>query len=174
MKRVVIGLVIGFILGIIVIPIIAFFYVRMGCAPVATNSRPLPLERQIAETSLDARMKHEAPKDSPVPANEETFMAGAKIYRQNCAVCHGTKGQPQTAIAKGMFPKPPQFFEEDGGMMDHSVGETYWMVSNGIRLSGMPAFGESLGQTNVWQVSQMLVNADKLPASAAKALSAER
>ena len=43
-------------------------------------------------------------------------------------------------------------------------GKTYWKVSNGIRLTGMPSFHESLSSTQMWQVSVMLANADKLPA----------
>ncbi len=40
-------------------------------------------------------------------------------------------------------------------------GETYWKVANGIRLSGMPAFSKVLNQTEMWQVSLLLANADK-------------
>jgi mono/diheme cytochrome c family protein len=53
---------------------------------------------------------------------------------------------------------------------DDPVGVTYWKVSNGIRLTGMPAFGETLGSTQVWQISQMLKNADKLPEQTTAAL----
>jgi thiosulfate dehydrogenase len=50
-------------------------------------------------------------------------------------------------------------------MTDDPVGETYWKATNGIRLTGMPAYGASLSDDQRWQVSQLLANADKLPPS---------
>jgi thiosulfate dehydrogenase len=75
-----------------------------------------------------------------------------------------------TAIAKGMFPKVPQLFHGTG-VTDDPVGETFWKVQNGIRLTGMPAFKGSLSDEEMWQVSQLLAQADKLPDSAKAELS---
>ena len=69
-----------------------------------------------------------------------------------------------------MFPLPPQLFNKDEMVTDDPVGVTYWKVANGIRLTGMPGFGETLGTTQVWQISQMLKNADKLPEPTTTAL----
>jgi mono/diheme cytochrome c family protein len=64
-----------------------------------------------------------------------------------------------------MFPDAPQLWEPHGngvvGVSDDPPGETCWKVANGIRLSGMPAFSQVLNQTEMWQVSQLLANADK-------------
>jgi len=65
--------------------------------------------------------------------------------------------------AKGMFPPPPQLFAPDDMVTDNPAGVTYWKVSNGIRMTGMPGFGEVLSPAQVWQVSLLLANADKLP-----------
>lgn len=50
-------------------------------------------------------------------------------------------------------------------MTDDEPGETYWKVANGIRLTGMPGFNQQLSTTEMWQVSLLLANADKLPDS---------
>ena len=73
---------------------------------MATAAPPFPLERTLAAMALHARIAREAPKDSPVPPTEPNLLAGAKVYREYCAVCHGTADEPQTATAKGMFPPP--------------------------------------------------------------------
>jgi thiosulfate dehydrogenase len=73
-------------------------------------------------------------------------------------------GQDQTAIAKGEFPKPPELFPGQGVTND-PVGVTYWKVANGIRLTGMPGFNGSLSTEQMWQVSLLLSNANKLPAT---------
>ena len=51
-------------------------------------------------------------------------------------------------------------------------GETYWKVANGIRMTGMPAFQQSLSTDQMWQVSLLLANSDKLPKTVADALNA--
>jgi hypothetical protein len=68
-----------------------------------------------------------------------------------------------------MFPKPPQFFQEHG-VTDDPAGETFWKAKNGIRLTGMPGFGASLSEQQLWQVSLLLAHADKLPLSVQKVL----
>ena len=161
---------IGFIVGILILPAAAFFYVWRGYAPVATAAPPLPLEKRITHIALNAQVERHAPKGSPVQPTEANLMAGAKLYREYCAVCHGLANQPRTAIAVGMFPPPPQLMRGKG-VTDDPVGETYWKVANGIRLSGMPGFRNSLSDDEVWQASQFLANADKLPESVRKFLS---
>ena len=96
---------------------------------------------------------------------------GAQSYSNNCAVCHGLPGQEQTAIAKGEFPKPPELFQGKG-VTDDPVGDTYWVVANGIRLTGMPGFTGSLSSDQMWQVSLLLANADKLSPGVKTALQA--
>ena len=97
----------GFIAALLLMAAMGLGYVALGLAPVATGSAPLPFEKLITGIALNARINKEAPKSSPIPASDEAYVAGANIYRRNCAACHGLPGQDQTAIAKGEFPKPP-------------------------------------------------------------------
>jgi mono/diheme cytochrome c family protein len=97
-----------------------------------------------------------------VPADEANLRAGALVYRENCGVCHGLPGSHRTAIARGMFPPPPPLFQGKG-VTDDDAWETYWKVENGIRMSGMPELKGSLTETQIWQVSLLVKNADKLP-----------
>lgn len=155
---------VGLILGLIVIPAGVYMYFSSGSAPVATASAPMPFEKLLASMALHARLKKEMPKSAPISVDEATFAAGAQVYRDNCAVCHGLPGKPQTSIAAGMFPKPPKLMEGKG-VTDDEPGETYWKVSGGIRMTGMPGFDKSLSQTQMWQVSLLCANADKLSQS---------
>jgi thiosulfate dehydrogenase len=159
------SLLLGFVLGLLIVGLGVFLYFGMGLAPVATSAAPMPMERLLAGMALHARISKEAPKQAPIPADEPNLLAGARIYRDQCSVCHGLNGQPETAIAKGMFPHPPQLFTGHG-VTDDPAGETYWKAANGIRLTGMPGYTGSLTETQLWQVSLMLANADKLPPSA--------
>jgi mono/diheme cytochrome c family protein len=158
----------GFVLGVIVTLLVSiggvFFYFSSGMAPAATSAPPMPFEKTLAKMALHARVDREMPKQSPLAVNEANLLTGAGIYQQHCAVCHGLPGAEQSAIAKGEFPKPPHLFRGKG-VTDDEAGETYWKVANGIRLTGMPGFEKSLTTDQMWQVSLLLANADKLPPS---------
>jgi mono/diheme cytochrome c family protein len=104
-----------------------------------------------------------------VPADEPNLLAGAKIYKDNCAGCHGLPDQAPPSIANNMFPHATLLFKGKG-VTDDPPSESYWKATNGIRLSGMPSFKESLTNTQLWQVAQLVANADKIPDSAKKAL----
>jgi len=153
---------IGLVVGLIVIPVVVYMYFSSGSAPVSTASTPMPFEKMLASLALHARMRKEMPKSSPIPADEATFNGGVQVYKDNCAVCHGLPGRPQTAIALGMFPKPPKL-TEGTGVSDDPAEETYWKVAGGIRMTGMPGFEKLLSPTQIWQVSLLLANSDKLP-----------
>jgi thiosulfate dehydrogenase len=161
--------ILGLVVGVILVPLLVYAYFATGNAPVATAAPPLPFEKILAQKALNARVAKEMPKSVPLPATEPNYVAGAQAYKENCSVCHGLPLQPETAISKGMFPKPPQLFRGKG-VTDDDPGETYWKVANGIRLTGMPGFSQSLSETQMWQVSLLLANADKLPDAAKQAL----
>jgi len=153
--------IVGFILGLIAIQLIVYLYFISGTAPVAASAQPMPFEKMLARKALHARLEKEMPKSAPVNADEANLESGARVYRENCAVCHGLPGQPESAISHGMFPRPPALMEGKG-VTDDSPEETYWKVANGIRMTGMPGFDQRLTSTQTWQVSQLAANADKL------------
>ena len=155
------GLVVGFVLGILLVICGSYLYFASGQAPVATKAPGMLFERKFAHVALHAYLDRQPHPDPPVPADEKNFLEGAKIYRENCAICHGLPGEPKTAIADGMFPHPPQLFRGTG-VTDDEVWETYWKVYGGIRMTGMPGFSDHLGETKMWQVSVLLKNADKI------------
>ncbi len=160
----------GLVVGIALVIGVTYAYFIYGFAPVATDAAPLPFEKKLAVGALHARIRKEMPREVPLTWDETNLTAGAQIYKQDCAVCHGLPGQDQTAIAKGMFPKPPKLLEGTG-VTDDPPQETYWKVENGIRLSGMPGFRNALSAKEMWQVSLMLANANKLPQATKDALS---
>ena len=157
--------IVGVIVGVIAVPVVVYLYFSMGIAPVATAAPPMPFEKTFARMALHAHLDKEVPKTVPIPADDAAYTAGAQVYKDHCAVCHGIAGQPQSAIAQGMFPKPPKLMQGTG-VTDDPPAETYWKVSGGIRMTGMPGFDKTLSTTQVCQVSLVCANADKLPQSA--------
>jgi mono/diheme cytochrome c family protein len=163
------GIVIGFILAIAISVGCVFLYFSTGMAPVATADPPMPFEKRFANMSLDAHIEKQHIPPSPVPADEPNFLAGASLYKQHCALCHGLPGQPPIDYATTMFPKPPQLFRGKG-VTDDPASETLWKAANGIRLSGMPSFKTKLTDTQLWQISELLAHANEIPESVKRVL----
>jgi mono/diheme cytochrome c family protein len=163
----------GVLIGLILVPVAVLAWLRFGNVPVAVADPPLPQERLITSVPLDRRIDRELVKTPPIQADENNLVAGAEIYRDQCASCHGFHGKP-SAFGPHMFPDAPPLWEMHHhgtetmmGVSDDPPGETWWKVANGIRLTGMPSFKQTLTDTQMWQVSLLLANADKpLPPAA--------
>jgi thiosulfate dehydrogenase len=163
----------SFVLGII-ITIAVFFvggylYLTSGAISMATNAPPLPLERTVARLALRASFGDAAQMANPLTLDDTNMLAGATQFKGHCGGCHGLPGRP-SGMAKRMFPEPPQLFEKDEMVTDDPEGITYWKVTHGIRLSGMPSFLDALSETERWQVTMLLAHADKLSSPVRAAL----
>lgn len=164
----------GFIVALLLVPVAVWAYFQYGNPPVAVADTPFPMEKQIIKGPLHARIDRQMPHSVPMDASQANLVAGAHIYRQDCAACHGLPGQP-SAFAAHMYPDAPQLWKQHRpgvvGVSDDPPGETYWKVQNGIRLTGMPSFNKVLTNTGMWQVTLLLANAAKpMPAGVAGVL----
>jgi len=154
----------GFALGIVVVIAALAIYFRWGSPPVAIGDKPFPFEKAIVRTPLHARIDSQI-QQPPFGISEDVYETGAKVYKAQCAACHGVPGQ-DVSYAKYMYPTAPQLWKKHArgnavGVSHDSAGETYWKVANGIRLTGMPGYKHILSDTQMWDVSLLLKNADQ-------------
>ncbi len=168
----------GIVIGIVLVPLAGLSYLKYGRPPVAADDAPLPMEKFVTGIPLKSRIEYEQITDPPVKAGEDTFVAGAHIYAQECAVCHGFHGQP-SRFGTHMAPAAPPLWEKRSpgdtiGVSGDELGATHWKIENGIRLTGMPSFKGILTPAQIWQVSLLLQNASKpLPPAAVAILKGE-
>ena len=162
--------VIVFAAGLLLLPAGFYLYLRSGYAPVSTSASPLPFERFFAKLAMRATLSHDLPEIGTTPPTESNLKSGATLYGENCAICHGLPNAPQSAISKGMYPHPPQFFRPDRPTTYDATHplrpanpKAYWKVRNGVRLTGMPGFKGSLTNQQILEISQFLGNARNLP-----------
>jgi len=165
------GLLIGILLGAILLAGGVYYYFSSGHAPVATSAAPMPLEKRLARISLHSYLENLPHPQPGVPADEANLIAGAKVYKEQCATCHGLPGEPKSAVSQGMYPAPPQLFH-GVGVTDDEPWESYWKIENGIRMTGMPSFKGQLTETQIWQVAMLVKTADKINEPIRKELSA--
>jgi mono/diheme cytochrome c family protein len=79
---------------------------------------------------------------NPFPATAENLREGEEHFADHCATCHANDGSGDTLFGKGLYPKPPDMRTAE--TQNKSDGELYYTIENGVRLSGMPAFGPAL------------------------------
>ncbi len=163
------GLAMGILLTMLVVAGGVYFYFATGMAPAATSDPPMPFEKKLANMALKARIANQSLGPTPVAPDEDSYLAGAEVYKLRCASCHGLPGQLPTDYSTTMYPKAPQLFQGKG-VTDDPVTESYWKVANGIRLTGMPAFKTKLTATQLWQVSQLLAHANEVSDSVKRVL----
>jgi len=160
----------GVLLTLAVLAAAAVALFESGFVPANADSPPSRLETWAAATSLEATLNREAPKEpDPVALTDENLVAGVRLFAQNCAVCHGnSKGLPAASpIAKGLYQKPPQFATD--GVEDDPEGVSFWKIKHGIRMTGMPSFGSTLSDKEIWTLALFLKHMDKLPPAAQQA-----
>ena len=148
-----------------------YLFVTHGGVSLDTAAPPLPFEQTLADMALKASYAPSVNDRDPLPVTDANLLAGVQAFKgQQCAMCHGTPGEGQTPLARGMFPVPPRLFEPGDMVVDDPEGVTFWKITHGIRLSGMPGFVKILSDTERWQLTMLLAHADKLPAAVRAAL----
>jgi hypothetical protein len=163
--------VLGVIAAILTMVTGAYLFLKAGGVSMETTAKQFPLEKTLVRLALHASIGNAAQQKNPLPFNDVNTMAGADIYKEHCAFCHGLPQEPPTFASRGMFPRPPQLFEQTHKVRDKPEGVMYWKVTHGIRLSGMPGFESLLSDIQRWQVTMLVAHADKLPPAVRAALS---
>jgi mono/diheme cytochrome c family protein len=154
----------GFLFTLILLFAAAWAYLYFGRPPVATADPAFPFEAQIVKVPLNARIDREL-QTPPFDISEDVYEAGAHVYVQQCAACHGHPAEPSD-FAKWMYPSAPQLWKKHAkgnvvGVSDDDPGITYWKVKNGIRLTGMPSYQHVLTTDEMWDVTLLLKHADE-------------
>lgn len=161
------GFIAGIVATILVAIVGAYVFLQSGLIPANADAKPGGLELWAAGTSLNATLRGQAPKQAnPVALSSANLIEGIGLYGQHCAICHGTAAGASSAspVAKGLYPAPPQLGED--GVEDDPEGVSYWKIKHGIRLTGMPAWGSSLSDQQIWTLALFLKHMDKLPPDA--------
>ena len=132
----------------------ASLFIRSGAYPIAATEDHLPVEVWVFETLRDRSVARHA-RDVSVPADlddRDRLLMGAVQYEGMCAACHGSPGEALGAMAEGLLPRPPRFDEE----LRLTAAEQFWITREGLRFTGMPAWGPTHHEDELWAVVALL------------------
>ncbi len=129
----------------------------------SARAKPSRIETFVARTArkmaLPSNYRH---LKNPLEASPENIRAGMEHFADHCAMCHANDGSGDTLLGKNMYPKPPDMRETV--TQRKTDGELYYTIQNGVRLSGMPAFGEEhgTGDQHIWKLVLFIRHLPKL------------
>ena len=132
-----------FVLGICFVVLIvggACYGAWMMHRGFSTRTPPGAMETTLATSMRGAAIPSRyRSMRNPVAASPDVMREGMEHWADHCAACHANDGSGDTMYGKTMYPRPPDMRRRE--TQDMSDGELYYTIQNGIRLSGMPAFG---------------------------------
>ncbi|HVH50168.1 MAG TPA: c-type cytochrome [Candidatus Bathyarchaeia archaeon] len=107
---------------------------------LSAKAQPSALETAIARTARKMAAPSVAHhQKNPIADSPEVQREARLHFADHCAICHGNDGSGDTMIGRGLYPKPPDLRADPTQQL--SDGDIFWIIENGVRLTGMPAFG---------------------------------
>jgi mono/diheme cytochrome c family protein len=141
----------GMVFGFVVLVTGAAAVVWSGVFNMAAIVPPGKLERRIAQFALDRSVERRAPKAvNPLKPDPEVLRGGLAHYKAMCVSCHGAPGVDASEAGNGLNPPAPDL--SLGRVQKRADGELFWVVQGGIRMTGMPAFGPTHKDEEIWKI----------------------
>ena len=154
----------GFILCLIILATGGIIYIYSGMYDVSAENRDEGISRWILETTMDNSVEHHA-RTIEIPSLDDSTMIlkGYAHYSRMCG-CHGSPGRESN---KSYNPEPPELYKTAG---EWEPNELFWIIKNGIKMSGMPSFARRSSDDEIWETVAFLRILPKLTPDQYKAM----
>ena len=140
----------GFLAAIALLILAALAVSYSGVVNVAATEPDNPVSAWFLSNTMQCSVRQQASGiAAPRQASEEEVREGFRFYSEACVYCHGAPGKEPTDIGKGLNPEPPYLPDVAARW---SSAELFWIAKNGIRMTGMPAFGSTHKDEEIWKV----------------------
>jgi mono/diheme cytochrome c family protein len=161
----------GIVTGLLLMAAAAVFVIASGTVSVGATAPVSDLERAVATLAVNRSVARRAPKtENPVKATPETLAKALTHYKSMCLTCHGAGAVPPSDIGEGLNPPAPDLTQPS--VQKRTDGELFWLVQNGLRMTGMPAFGPTHQEEDLWALVAFLRHLPELTTAEEAALEA--
>lgn len=150
--------------------VIAAIVIYSGLVPMGAAQEPGPLDR-IGNILFHRAVALRA-ESGTAPSSEEARANGLRLFADHCVHCHGAPGAPPARWVTGMLPRPPLLSSDH--VQSWSDGELFYIVDQGVRMTGMPPFADDLSREERWQVVSAIRAMPALSGEEREALNAGR
>lgn len=143
--------------------LIGLTVVYAGLFNVATSWKDPALVRWVLVTTRENSVKNRAASiDVPPIKGIQQIEEGFRSFREMCAICHTPPGASASPISKGLNPEPPDLSKHAEHM---AAAELFWVIKHGIRMTGMPAWGETHNDDELWNIVAFVKSLPELSAA---------
>ncbi|HFD86233.1 MAG TPA: cytochrome c [Gammaproteobacteria bacterium] len=138
------------LISLVLVAVLAVgLFIWAGVYNIAANDPHWPVTTEILELvrerSIEVRSEDLLPPKSLAP---DLLADAATGYAEMCAQCHLAPGMDESELHDGLYPQPPVFYK--GKHESHDEKETFWVIKNGIKLTGMPSWGGVHSNDEIW------------------------
>jgi mono/diheme cytochrome c family protein len=163
-------LTIGFLVALSLMVIVALLWLKLVAGGFSARAKPSPIEQFAAATARKLAMpEHAKHLRNPVPYSNEALEQARAHWADHCAFCHANDGSGNTEVGRNLYPKPPDMRASPTQSLNDS--ELYFTINHGIRLTGMPAWGEpGDDDEDSWKLVYFIRHLPKMPAQEAEAM----
>jgi mono/diheme cytochrome c family protein len=141
-------------------------FVWIGSRGISARAEPGRIETAVARTMRRLAVpRADRNRANPVAATPEIIAAGMAHYADHCAACHANDGSGETEIGLGLYPRSPDM--RQAGTQSLTDGELFYIIENGVRLTGMPAWsnGTPEGAEETWHLVHFIRELPRLTAA---------
>lgn len=155
-------LAIGALIAIVlIVPLGAYAFVKSGLFNVGASSPHTKFTTWLTHETMIHSVRRRGSGIEPPPwTGAAALVAGFCSYEAHCVACHGAAGVARQSWVGGMEPQPPYLLDETRRF---TPGELFWIVKNGIKMTGMPRWGDSLSDREIWDIIAWLEAGKSLP-----------
>ena len=153
----------GVILGVVAVLVAGYFVGMSGAVSVAATQHGGMndvMDTWLARSGEHSILKHSPDKKNPFGNDPAAVAVGLAHYKENCLDCHGAKSIDTEEFAKGLNPAAPML--DMDAFQKMTDGQLFWVVSNGIRMTGMPAFSPTHSEEEIWKIVSFVRHLPKL------------
>jgi mono/diheme cytochrome c family protein len=155
----------GILLTVVVaIALLAFAAVSIFHDGVSSRVNPTAMEVMLARQARHMALPKSARKlQNPVTDTPENLREARLHFADHCAICHANDGSCDTPFGRNLYPKPPDLRRSQ--TQNLTDGEIFWIIENGVRFTGMPAFGGAHGsEQDSWKLVRFIRHLPQLTA----------
>lgn len=123
-------------------------FLLAGCS---AHRKPSTVEQALADAAKDVVIPIEAQNlKNPVKSTAESIQKGRELFQESCALCHSVDGHADSQLGRAMY--PPAMDLTSPHVQHWSDAELFWIIQNGVGLTGMPSWKSILGTEQTWHL----------------------
>ena len=146
---------------VVIVPLGAFAFVKSGVYDVAASHPHTKLTEWVThETMIHSARRYGARSRMPARFTTQQIVGGFCTYETHCVACHGAPAIAREHWVNGLEPQPPYLLDVTGQWTPRQL---FWIVKNGIKMTGMPSWRDSMSDRQIWDVVAFLEAMRRLP-----------